>query len=61
MVNSRQLDMVSRGSIQTLKEEGYSVREIGKHLNIPFSTVQYSLKCFKERKSHIPFKSSGRL
>lgn len=60
MVNYRTLDQASRGSIQTLKEEGYSVRDIGKRLNIPFSTVQYSLKCFKQRKSHKNFKSSGR-
>ena len=45
---------------QFKKEEGYSVRAIGTRLNIPRATVHYSLKCFKERKSHKQFKSSGR-
>ena len=60
MTKLRQLNEATRGSIQTLKKEGCSVRAIGTRLNIPRATVHYSLKCFKERKSHKQFKSSGR-
>ena len=57
---SNEIDMATRGSIQTLKEEGYSVRDISERLDIPKSTIHGILQRFKEHQSHQTLPRSGR-
>lgn len=47
MTKTREINFALRVSIKTLKDEGYSSREIEKKLNVPFSTVNYTLRRFK--------------
>jgi IS30 family transposase len=51
MVKAKEICLATRGSITTLKDEGYSSREIGEKLGVPYSTVNYTLKRFKKTKS----------
>jgi transposase len=60
MVKTKEIDLATRGSIKTLNEEGYSLREISQRLGVPFSTVNYTLKRFKKTKSHHNLARSGR-
>ena len=41
---NKEIDMATRGSIQRLKEEGYSVRDISERLDIPKSIIQDNLQ-----------------
>jgi hypothetical protein len=60
MVKTREIDLALRGSIKTLKDEGYSSREIGRKLNLPFSSVNYTLRRFEKTKSYTNIPRIGR-
>lgn len=60
MVKTREIDLPTRGSIKTLKDEGYTSRQIGERLGIPYSTVNYTLKRFKNTNSFNNLRRSGR-
>ena len=47
MVKKNEIDFTVRISIKILKNEGYSSRDIRQKLNIPYSTVNYTLRKFK--------------
>jgi transposase len=60
MVKTREIDLPTRGSIKTLKSEGYSSRQIQEKLGIPYSTINYTLRRLELTKSHCNKARTGR-
>ena len=60
MGKCRGLDLGTRGSIKTLRDEGYSYRAIARRLNVTVATVQTTINRFYLTGGHKTLPRSGR-
>ena len=60
MTKTREINFDVRISIKTLKDEGYTSREIEEKLKVPYSTVNYTLRRFKTTNCNKNKPRSGR-
>ncbi len=60
MGKSKKLDLATRGSIVTLRDESYSYRGIAERHNISFATVQTTINRFNMSGGYKTFSRSGR-